>query len=95
MSYQVVGKSGRVEKSFLKIIKSFSEDEQAKMWHILLEYPEGSATTHWTIKKVGKDIWQLDLPDGYRLEYSVIGTVVLVLFIGNHDAAAAFLRRKR
>jgi mRNA-degrading endonuclease RelE of RelBE toxin-antitoxin system len=49
------------------------------------------------MKKVYRDIWQLDLPSGYRLEYTVVDTerVVLVLFIGNHDDAAAYLRGKK
>jgi mRNA-degrading endonuclease RelE of RelBE toxin-antitoxin system len=48
-------------------------------------------------KKVHKDIWQLDLPSGYRLEYTVLDKerFVLVRFIGNHDDAAAFLRAKK
>ena len=46
-------------------------------------YPKGSSETHWTIKKVGRNIWQLDLPSGYRLEYTAVDAdhVVLVLFI--------------
>jgi mRNA-degrading endonuclease RelE of RelBE toxin-antitoxin system len=64
---------------------------------VLQTPPKGSSATHWTIKKVYSDIWQLDLPDGYRLEYTVVDTdrVVLVLFIGNHDDAAAYLRGKK
>jgi mRNA-degrading endonuclease RelE of RelBE toxin-antitoxin system len=48
-------------------------------------------------RKVYRDIWPLDLPDGYRLEYTVVDAdhVVLVLFIGNHDDAAAYLRGKK
>jgi mRNA-degrading endonuclease RelE of RelBE toxin-antitoxin system len=48
-------------------------------------------------KKVERAIWQLDLPSGYRLEYTVVDTdhSVLVLFIGNHDDAAAYLRGKK
>ena len=44
-----------------------------------------------------RDIWQLDLPSGYRLEYTVVDAdrVVLALFIGNHDDAAAYLRGKK
>ena len=39
----------------------------------------------------------LDLPSGYRLEYTVLDKerVVFVLFIGNHDDAAAYLRGKK
>jgi hypothetical protein len=68
MTYKVIGNSRRIEKDFLKIINSFTEEEQNTIWQILLNDPKGSGATHWTIKKVHKDIWQLDLPSGYRLE---------------------------
>jgi mRNA-degrading endonuclease RelE of RelBE toxin-antitoxin system len=97
MTYKVIGNSRRIEKDFLHIINSFSAEEQNTIWHILLNDPKGSAATHRTIKKVQKDIWQLDLPNGYRLEYTVLDKdhFVLVRFIGNHDDAAAFLRAKK
>ena len=97
MTYRVLGNGRRVEKNFLQIINSFSEEEQNTIWRILLNNPKGSNATHWTIKKVYKDIWQLDLPRGYRLEYTVLDKehVVLVLFIGNHDDAASYLRGKK
>ena len=92
MTYRVIGNSRRIEKRFLEIINSFNEEEQNAIWQILLNDPKGSGATHWTIKKVHKDIWQLDLPHGYRLEYTVLDNehCVLARFIGNH-AAAAFL----
>lgn len=97
MTYRVLGNSRRVEKDFLQIINSFSEEEQNTIWQILRNNPKGSAATHWTIKKVHKDIWQLDLPRGYRLEYTVLDEdrVIFVLFIGNHDDAAIYLRGKK
>ena len=97
MTYKVIGNSRRIEKDFLKIINSFTEEEQNTIWQILLNDPKGSGATHWTIKKVHKDIWQLDLPRGYRLEYTVLDKehYVLVRFIGNHDDAAVFLRAKK
>ena len=97
MTYRVLTNSRRIEKDFLRIITGFSEDEQDTIWQILRMYPKGSSETHWTIKKVGRTIWQLDLPSGYRLEYTVVDVdhVVLVLFIGNHDDAAAYLRGKK
>jgi mRNA-degrading endonuclease RelE of RelBE toxin-antitoxin system len=97
MTYRVLANSSRIEKDFLRIITGFSEEEQKTMWEILQTYPKGSAATHWTIKKVYKEIWQLDLPSGYRLEYTVLDKerVVFVLFIGNHDDAAAYLRGKK
>jgi mRNA-degrading endonuclease RelE of RelBE toxin-antitoxin system len=97
MTYRVLANSNRIEKDFLRIITTFSEEEQKTIWQILQTYQKGSSATHWTIKKVYRDIWQLDLPQGYRLEYTVLDTdhVVLVLFIGNHDDAAAYLRGKK
>jgi mRNA-degrading endonuclease RelE of RelBE toxin-antitoxin system len=97
MTYRVLTNSRRIEKDFLRIITGFSEGEQDTIWQILRMYPKGSGETHWTIKKVGRNIWQLDLPSGYRLEYTVVDAdhVVLILFIGNHDDAAAYLRGKK
>ena len=97
MTYKVLGNSRRVEKDFLKIINSFSQEDQATIWQTLRGDPKGDTSSHWAIKKVYKDIWQLDLPRGYRLEYTVLDKehVVLVRFIGNHDDAAVFLRAKK
>jgi mRNA-degrading endonuclease RelE of RelBE toxin-antitoxin system len=97
MTYRVLGRGRRIEKDFLRIITSFSHDEQHAMWQILRQHPKGREVTHWHIKKVDTAIWQLDLPRGYRLEYTVVDQdrVVLVLFIGNHDDAAAYLRGKK
>jgi mRNA-degrading endonuclease RelE of RelBE toxin-antitoxin system len=97
MTYRVLVNSSRIEKAFLRIINSFNEEEQTTIWQTLRNTPKGSEATHWTIKKVQKDIWQLDLPRGYRLEYTVVDTeaVVFVLFIGNHDDTAAYLRGKK
>jgi mRNA-degrading endonuclease RelE of RelBE toxin-antitoxin system len=97
MTYRVLANSNRIEKDFLRIITSFTEEEQTTIWQILRTIPKGSTATHWTIKKVYRHIWQLDLPRGYRVEYTVVDTdhVVLVLFIGNHDDAAAYLRGKK
>ncbi len=71
MTYKVIGKSRRIEKDFLRIINSFSAEEQDTIWQILLNDPKGGEATHWTIKKVYKDTWQLDLPHGYRLIYGI------------------------
>ena len=97
MTYRVLGNSRRIEKRFLEIIKIFSKEEQNSIWQTLLNDPKGNEASHWTIKKVHKDIWQLDLPRGYRLEYTVLDKehYVLVLFIGNHNDAAAYLRSKK
>ena len=97
MSYRVLANSRRSEKDFLRIITSFSKEDQGTIWQILRNFPKGSGATHWTIKKVERAVWQLDLPSGYRVEYTVEDKerVVLVLFIGNHDDAAAYLRGKK
>jgi mRNA-degrading endonuclease RelE of RelBE toxin-antitoxin system len=97
MTYRVLTHSRRIEKDFLRIITGLSEEEQSKIWQILRTHPKGSGGTHWTSKKVYRDICQLDLPSGYCLAYTVVDTdrVVLVLFIGNHDDAAAYLRGKK
>ena len=97
MTYRVLANSTRSEKDFLRIITGLSREDQGTIWQILRNSPKGSAATHWTIKKVDRALWQLDLPSGYRLEYTVVDTerVVLVLFIGNHDDAAAYLRGKK
>ena len=97
MSYKVLGQSGRVEKSFFEVLNKYTKEEQAKIWHILLENPKGSGSTHWTLKKVGKSVWQLDLPYGYRLIYTVLDKqqAVLIIFSGNHDDAATYLRMKK
>jgi|SRR5271166_1151956 len=97
MRYKILGNSKRIEKHFLKIINSFSKEDQNTIWQTLLNDPKGDASSHWTIKKVYKDIWQLALPRGYRLEYTVLDEerIVLVRFIGNHDDAAVFLRTKK
>ena len=64
MTYRVLANSNRIEKNFLRIITGFSEEEQKTIWQILQTYPKGSSATHWTIKKVYRDVWQLDLPEG-------------------------------
>jgi hypothetical protein len=71
MTYKSLGNSRRVEKHCLRIINGFSEEDQNTIWQTLRSDPKGDMSSHWTIKKVYKDIWQLDLPRGYRLEYPV------------------------
>jgi hypothetical protein len=96
-AYQIQAESGRIEKDFHKIIARLTKEQHASLRNILHNDPKGSAATHWKIKKVKQDVWQCDLPSGYRLEYTVLDTpmkVVLVLFCGNHDDAQAFLRSK-
>jgi hypothetical protein len=56
MTYRVLTNSRRIEKDFLRIITGFSEDEQNTIWQILRLAPKGSGETHWTIKKVDKNL---------------------------------------
>ena len=97
MKYRILENSRRIEKRFLEIINIFSKEKQKTILQILLNDPKGNEASHWKIKKVYKDIWQLDLPHGYRLEYTVLDKehYVLVLFIGNHNDAAAYLQTKK
>ncbi len=97
MTYQLLAHSGRIEKDLHKIIEIFTDEQRTKIKQTLSQDPKGTSTTHWAIKKVRKDIWQLDLPRGYRIEYTVLDTeeIVLIRFIGTHDDAAVFLRGKK
>jgi mRNA-degrading endonuclease RelE of RelBE toxin-antitoxin system len=95
--YQVVAETRRIEKDFHNTLDRLTEEQRTSLRSTLQNDPKGNAATHWKIKKVKQDIWQCDLPSGYRLAYTVEDTpvkVVLILFAGNHDDAAVFLRRK-
>jgi mRNA-degrading endonuclease RelE of RelBE toxin-antitoxin system len=75
----------------------FSEQEVENVKEALQREPKGNPASHWKIKKVAKNIWQYDLPEGYRLEYTVVDEIetVFILFTGSHDDAAAYLRGKK
>jgi mRNA-degrading endonuclease RelE of RelBE toxin-antitoxin system len=94
--YSVLADSRRIEKDVHQVLDRLSEQQRVALRHTLTHHPKGSAVTHWKIKKVKPDVWQCDLPDGYRIAYTILETpakVVLILFAGSHDAAAAFLRK--
>ena len=96
-AYQIQAESRRIEKDFHKVIARLTEEQRASLRNTLHNDPKGNAASQWKIKKVKKDVWQCDLPSGYRIEYTVLDTplkVVLVLFSGSHDDAHAFLRGK-
>jgi hypothetical protein len=41
MTYRVLANSNRIEKDFLRIITSFTEEEQTTIWQILRTTPKG------------------------------------------------------
>src|SRR5687768_16898617 len=95
-SYQVVTQTRRTEKDVHRVFDRLTPIQRDTLEQTLKNDPKGTSASHWTIKKVKKDIWQCDLPDGYRMAYTVMDKPtkgVLILFTGNHDEAAAFLRR--
>lgn len=95
--YQVLTESRKTEKSVHSTFERFSPEQLTSLENILRNDPKGTMSTHWKIKKVKRNIWQCDLPEGYRIAYTVIDKpikTVVILFAGNHDDAAAFLRSK-
>jgi hypothetical protein len=97
MIYQIASKSARIEKDLHKVLELLTDAQREKFEQVLAIDPKGTSATHWSIKKVAKNIWQLDLPRGYRSAYSVIDfpSTVVIVFAGNHDDAAVFLREKK
>lgn len=96
--YQVVTQSSRVEKDVHRVLDRLTPTQRNSLEQTLKDNPKGTAATHWKIKKVKRGAWQCDLPDGYRMAYTVLdqpAKTVLILFAGNHDDAASFLHRKR
>ena len=97
-AYQLLTHSRRIEKTVHRVLDRLTPPQRENLEQTLRKDPKGTAATHWTIKKVKKDVWQCDLPDGYRLAYTVLdrpSKTVLILFAGDHDDAATFLRGKR
>ena len=96
--YTLQAESSRSEKDFHKLLQRLTKEQRTSLQNILTNDPKGTAGTHWKIKKVKRDVWQCDAPDGYRIEYTVVNTpekIVLILFAGSHDDAAIFLRGKK
>jgi mRNA-degrading endonuclease RelE of RelBE toxin-antitoxin system len=95
--YKIVGLSRRIDKQIVRVMGRFTEEQANTIEKELEHDPKGTASSHWKIKKVGKNVWQYDLPHGYRIEYTVDDALkaVCILFIGSHDEAAAYLREKK
>ena len=95
--YKIQSLSRRIDKQFDKVMSRFSDEEVEKIKEELQREPKGNTASHRKIKKVAPTIWQYDLPEGYRLEYTVVDDLetIFLLFIGNHDDAAAYLRGKK
>ncbi len=96
--YIIQAESRRIEKDFHELLARLTLEQRASLRAALTRNPKGSAVTHWKIKKVKSDVWQCDAPHGYRIEYTVFDIperVILILFAGSHDDAAAFLRGKK
>lgn len=96
MSYRILAQARRVEKDFHAALDRLTREQRNLLQATLTKTPKGSSSTHWKIKKVKKNLWQCDLPDGYRIAYLVVDTpdaIVMIVFAGNHDDAAAFLRK--
>jgi mRNA-degrading endonuclease RelE of RelBE toxin-antitoxin system len=94
--YSIQGVSRKIDKRFIKTMGRFSNEQVNAIEHFLQIEPKGNPASHWDLKKVARNVWQLDLPEGHRMQYTVDdqGKTVFILFIGTHDEAAAYLRGK-
>lgn len=96
--YDVKGKSGSVDKEFIKIISSLTKEDSKNVMEILENSPKGNPKLHKKIKQVtidGKKCWQYDLNWGDRIIYRVVDEKkeVLVYYIGDHKGAEIFRRK--
>lgn len=96
--YDVKGKSGSVDKTFLEIINQLPNENSKLVMDTLETSPKGNPKLHRKIKQVtidGKKLWQYDLSWGDRIIYKVIDQKkeVLVYYIGDHKGAEIFRRR--
>lgn len=96
--YVIFAKSSKVEKAFDNLISPLSKKVKTKIITTLSTSPK-TTTSHGTvmgkIEKKGR-FWQYYVASGDRIIYDVIekpNKVVLILFAGNHNDAAIFLRR--
>lgn len=92
--YAIKTVSKSIEKSYIKLLKSLSQENANKLRTILKNTPKGLESSHWKIKKI-KGLWQLDVTQGKtanRLAYDVYdrSKVVLLHFAGNHSNARIF-----
>lgn len=95
--YVLRAKSSRVEKAFDKLISPLSEEVKSKIITTLSTSPKtttSQSSVSGRIEKKGK-FWQYYVSSGDRIIYDAIDKpvrVVLILFAGNHNDAAIFLR---
>jgi len=97
--YAVYSKNKSIERNYDDLISSLEKAEQKKLMTTLTKYPKGvprdsRVENIGRIEKKGK-FWQYYAPDGYRVVYSVYDKPlkqVLVLFAGDHEEAAIWLR---
>lgn len=95
--YAIKTLSKSVKKSYIKLLKSLSQENANKLREILKNTPKGSESSHWKIKKI-KGLWQLDVTQGktaYRLAYDAYdrpNKVVLLHFAGDHNEVKRFWR---
>lgn len=95
--YAIHAKSSKVEKSFDNLLSPLSEKVRSKIIKTLSNSPK-TTTSHGEaqgkIEKKNK-FWQYYVSSGDRIIYDVIdrpNKLVLILFAGNHNDAAIFLR---
>lgn len=95
--YALRAKSSRVEKAFDKLISLLSKEVKSKIITTLSISPKTTTSQSsilGRIEKKGK-FWQYYVSSGDRFIYDVVDKpikTVLVLFAGNHNDAAIFLR---
>lgn len=95
--YVVHAKSSKVEKAFHKLITPLSEKVKSNIITTLSTSPKtttSQSSVLGRIEKKGK-FWQYYVSSGDRIIYDVIDKptkAVLILFAGNHNDAAIFLR---
>lgn len=95
--YVIRAKSSKVEKEFDKLISPLSKEVKSKIITTLSSSPKTTTSQSsilGRIEKKGK-FWQYYVTAGDRIIYDAIDKpekIVLVLFAGNHNDAAIFLR---
>jgi len=95
--YVIRAKSSKVEKAFDKLMSPLSKEVKSKIITTLCTSPKtttSQSTIQGRIEKKGK-FWQYYVTSGDRIIFDVIdkpAKTVLILFAGNHNDAAIFLR---
>lgn len=98
MPYDIIVKKSK-QNTIERILNELSDKDKQKVLDVLCNTPKGNQHTHTIIKKVHRNLWQYDVPgnNGYRFIYGVTTKPqkeVHIVFTGNHDDAATFLRNK-